>query len=130
MYCTELERINIPAGVKVINAFTFYYCDGITDLIIPDGVIEIGSEAFYSCVKLKNITLPNSVTKIGNNVFDWSIALENVYCKAIVPPTIGKDVFENNATNRKIHVPTASVEAYKSAEGWNNYADNIVGYDF
>jgi hypothetical protein len=27
-------------------------------------------------------------------------------------------------------VPAASVEAYKTAEGWSQYASDIVGYDF
>ena len=29
-----------------------------------------------------------------------------------------------------IHVPQASVEAYKSADGWSGYAAQIVGCDF
>jgi hypothetical protein len=28
----------------------------------------------------------------------------------------------------KIYVPAQSVEAYKSAPGWSDYATNIVGY--
>ena len=39
-------------------------------------------------------------------------------------------MFSNNASGRKIYVPTESVEAYKSADGWSKYADDIVGYDF
>ena len=39
-------------------------------------------------------------------------------------------MFDSNASNRKIYVPTESVEAYKSAGYWNDYADAIVGYDF
>ena len=39
-------------------------------------------------------------------------------------------MFDGNASNRKIYVPMESVEAYKSAEYWKNYADAIVGYDF
>lgn len=38
--------------------------------------------------------------------------------------------FDENATNRKIYVPKESVEAYKSAKYWSDYADDIVGYDF
>ena len=30
----------------------------------------------------------------------------------------------------KIYVPTESVDEYKSAEHWSEYADDIVGYDF
>ena len=35
-----------------------------------------------------------------------------------------------NAKGSLIYVPTASVDAYKASEGWSNYADSIVGYDF
>ena len=31
---------------------------------------------------------------------------------------------------RKIYVPMESVDVYKSAEGWSEYADAIVGYNF
>lgn len=39
-------------------------------------------------------------------------------------------MFYINASGRKIYVPVESVEAYKSASGWKNYADAIVAYDF
>ncbi len=34
------------------------------------------------------------------------------------------------ASGFKIYVPTASVEAYKSASDWDDYYSSIVGYDF
>ena len=39
-------------------------------------------------------------------------------------------MFDNNASGRKIYVPAESVEAYKAAKRWSDYADDIVGYDF
>ena len=39
-------------------------------------------------------------------------------------------MFNDNASGRKIYVPMESVEAYKSAEYWKNYADAIEGYNF
>jgi hypothetical protein len=38
--------------------------------------------------------------------------------------------FSDNASNRKIYVPTQSVTTYKQKSGWSEYADAIVGYDF
>ena len=38
--------------------------------------------------------------------------------------------FESVSADCKIYVPTASVDAYKAADGWSSYADAIVGYDF
>lgn len=31
---------------------------------------------------------------------------------------------------RTIYVPRNSVDAYKAADGWKEYADDIEGYDF
>ena len=39
-------------------------------------------------------------------------------------------MFHFNAGNSKIYVPMQSVEAYKSAPYWSEYADSIVGYNF
>ena len=39
-------------------------------------------------------------------------------------------MFDKNASERKIYVPTKSVLKYKTARYWSDYADAIVGYDF
>lgn len=39
-------------------------------------------------------------------------------------------MFYDNASGFNIYVPTASVDAYKSASYWRNYSSYIVGYDF
>ena len=39
-------------------------------------------------------------------------------------------MFSFNASGRKIYVPMESVNKYKSASYWNDYASKIVGYDF
>jgi hypothetical protein len=53
-----------------------------------------------------------------------------VYCKATTPPVGGDSMFKDNASDRKIYVPSASVDAYKAASVWSTYAADIVGYDF
>ena len=35
-------------------------------------------------------------------------------------------MFSGNATDRKIYVPAGSVDAYKAAEYWKEYASDIV----
>ena len=42
----------------------------------------------------------------------------------------GAVLFRNNAPNCKIYVPIDSVDTYKAANGWKDYAKDIVGYDF
>ena len=55
-------------------------------------------------------------------------ALTSIYCKSTTPPTLGKSFLSNN--NCKIYVPTESVDAYKTADDWKDYADSIEGYNF
>jgi hypothetical protein len=70
------------------------------------------------------------VTEIGKFAFFGCTSLKEVYCKATTPPIGGGSMFDSNASNRKIYVPTTSVNAYKSAAYWSNYASAIVGYSF
>ena len=39
-------------------------------------------------------------------------------------------MFDSYASGRKIYVPRASVDAYKTAKYWSNYKSYIYGYDF
>ena len=103
---------------------------GITEYIIPDGVTKIEMYAVAYCDSLVSITIPDSVTSIGISAFDNCSNLSSVYCKATTPPSGDLWMFDNNATDRKIYVPVESVQTYKSADEWSDYADAIVGYDF
>ena len=82
------------------------------------------------CCELESITIPSSVTYVGAIAFRGCSKLKSVYCKPATPPTGGVYMFDNNASERKIYVPRNSVGTYKSASYWNEYADDIVGYDF
>ena len=127
-YCTNLTSITIPDGVTMIEDSSFFNCSKLTNITIPDGVTTIGNSSFFNCSKLTNITIPDGVTTIGYYAFYECRSLTNVYCKPTTPPTLGSNVYKYPVV--AIHVPQASVEAYKSADGWSEYADKIVGYDF
>ncbi len=126
--CISLISISIPNGVASIEDETFYGCRSLTSITIPDSVTVIGNDVFNDCFGLTSVTIGNGVTSIGRYVFYDCSSLTSVYCKAITPPSRGALVFYNNASDIKIYVPRESVEAYKTR--WNEYADNIFGYDF
>ena len=129
-YCTSLTSITIPDGVTEIGSDAFAGCFSLTSITIPDGVTSIGYYAFFGCSSLTSIAIPDSVTSIGNSALWHCSSLTSVYCKAITPPMGGDNMFSDNSSDRKIYVPTARVDEYKSAEGWSDYAYSIYGYDF
>ena len=128
--CHSLTSVTIPNSVTSIGNSAFVDCYCLTSATIPDGVTSIGEQAFNGCSSLTSITIGNGVTSIGTYAFQDCTSLKEVYCKQTTPPTGGSSMFSSNASGRKIYVPRNSVEAYKSAEYWKDYADYIEGYDF
>ena len=128
--CISLTSVTIPDSVTLIGSYAFEECHSLISVTIGDSVTSIGKDAFFYCKSLTNITIPDSVTSIGEYAFYDCYSLKEVYCKPTIPPMGGYDMFYFNASGRKIYVPVASVEAYKSAEYWSEYADAIVAYDF
>lgn len=138
-YNSSITSITIPDSVNEIRAGAFSCCHSLKSITIPNSVTEIGRLAFFCCFSLTSITIPDNVTKIGDNTFIGCDSLTSVYCKATTPPKallgrFGWKAFVNNAPDLKIYVPKSEgstvLEAYKSAEGWKDYADIIEEYDF
>ena len=134
--CDDVGEYVIPDGVTEITNYSVYYCKSMSSLVIPDSVIRIGEGAFCDCSNLNSVTISDKVEYIGEVAFNLCHSLTSVYCKATIPP-IAEDLywkswgaFDKNASDRKIYVPAESVEAYKSAYRWSEYASDIVGYNF
>ena len=131
VYCRpNATSVTIPDSVTEIGSAAFLGCVTLTSVTIPEGITEIGSQAFSVCTSLTSVTIPASVTSVSYLAFAYCSSLKEVYCKPTTPPTGGDLMFYDNASGRKIYVPTKSVDAYKSAESWSYYADYIEGYDF
>lgn len=123
--CNGLTSISIPSGVTTIDDYAFANCFGLTNLIIPDNVTIIGNNAFHACTNIASCTIGSGITEIQSEAFNQCISLASVTVKASTPPTLGDDVFIYNASTRTIYVPSGSVNTYKTADGWSNYASDI-----
>ena len=102
--------------------------DGKNGVIRCNGVItEIGSTAFYACHNPTSISIPKSVDIINTYAFVGCTNLTDVTCKPTTPPSLGLNIFTNSVIST-VHVPANSVDAYKSANGWVFYKENIVPF--
>ena len=126
----NINKYIIPDNATHICMNTFGGCVNLTEISIPEGVKTIGSFAFARCSALKTITIPESVISIGESALGSCTSLTEVYCKPTTPPTGGSDMFDSNASGRKIYVPIGSGEAYKAKSYWSDYADSIEEKEF
>ena len=125
-----ITNYTIPDSVTTIGDYAFSKSSSLKYVTIPNSVTTIKKYAFNWCYNLTSITLPNSIAIIENDVFDFCWDLISIYCKAIVPPIVNSETFSGSSSNCTIYVPIESVEVYKSADGWSEFADAIVGYNF
>ncbi|MBQ8271579.1 MAG: leucine-rich repeat domain-containing protein [Tidjanibacter sp.] len=101
---------------------------------IPEGITRFFSDnPFAYCNDILSITFPESFNEITSLPYLFERVEESVFCKPTTPPTVlegnlGYDISKDE--HFKIYVPLESVKAYKTADGWSEYADYIVGYDF
>ena len=119
--CQDLRTVVIPNTVTYIDASAFWNCTSLSSVTIGNSVTSIGQEAFSGCTNLHLITIPSSVTFIDDNAF-YDCEELGVRCEAVVPPRLGSMVFNSISF---IDVPGESVDAYKAAEGWSEYASSI-----
>ena len=137
--CRSLTDVYIHDNVSCIESYAFNQCVNISNLYIGNNVQSIYPSSFLGCSSLSEVTIPESVQEIGNSAFRSCSNLKSVYCRPLTPPEAfdwsDSDefewrTFEDIATDAVIYVPAESVDLYKSASGWSDYADIIVAYDF
>lgn len=121
--CTNIEAITLSENLTSIGKEAFRACSSLTSINIPEGVTSIGEYTFYGCSNLTSLTIPEGITSIEKYMFYGCSNLKSVIIKTATPPTLGENSFEN--TTCTIFVPNNSVETYKAADGWSEFADRI-----
>ncbi len=133
--CTSLAGLEIKSTNLTIGASAFENSYLMSYSVhFSTGKVALGNRAFrnsqlgyFSASGITEITF-------GEEVFS---GCENLYLirldKVTTPPAFGKDMLKDctNLTEKGytwgIVVPAASVNDYKTAEGWKDYADIIFG---
>lgn len=127
-YFDELQYFT---GLTGVYTYDFRACTSLRHITLPPQIRNIGTGSFQDCTSLTEIVIPASVQWIGNETFSGCTAL-SVYMESPTPPVLnGPDpegeyhIFYGVP---HIYVPYGSVETYKAAAGWSNYASVISSY--
>ena len=146
-YISGFTSITIPPSVTTFGAYAFTSVSGlnsvtidyasnatlgsyqfsgssITSLTIGSNPTSIGNSMFQNCKKLTTIVIPSNISSIGSSAFEGCSGLTSITVHSTTPPTLEYSVF-NNTNNCPIYVPPESVDAYKAASKWSNYASRI-----
>lgn len=122
-----LATVNLPK-CQTLGAGAFIACPNLTSIDLPS-IVTINSRAFNGNTLLETVILGENITEIGSSAFMGCTALASLTVKATTPPTLGTSAFANTqlagSGTGKIYVPAASVDTYKEANVWSQYASHI-----
>ena len=115
-------RIDMPKEITSAQETIYLKVNdmSVTDIIIPETITAIKPYAFKSC-RVNYVSMHEDISSVGDEAF-YECGLKEVYCKSSTPPIGGDDMFEHNSSELKIYVPETSVDAYKTTDGWKDYA--------
>ena len=130
---TSLSNIGITN--KCGDHLTWSF-DGTTGSLIISGTGEMydytttsaETAAPWSALRsvIKHLIIQLGVTCIGDNSFVYCNNLTDIYCYADDVPNTDSNAFNNSSIgSATLHVPAASLEAYRTTAPWNSFG-NVV----
>lgn len=125
----------VKDGTKVVAGSAFSESHLLESVVFPEGVTHIGDYVFDYAGNSKGnkgaltaIEFPSTVTHIGGGIVNClKSSTVTITVKGNTPPNISPTTFYNGTHSPavKIYVPAGSIEAYKDAYAWSEYADVI-----
>ncbi len=130
-YGTQISHVTFPDHLKEIPYGAFAHTQLMDTLVLPKSLTKIVEGAFYNCEQLEAVIIPEGVTDIDAEAFSRCYHLIYVQCLGKKPPVLHKTVtmfgeiagaFDGvNKEHLTLVVPDGCVEAYRNADGWNEF---------
>ncbi|MDE7161327.1 MAG: leucine-rich repeat domain-containing protein, partial [Anaeroplasmataceae bacterium] len=78
-YCYELEAVNFPDSLEIIEDYAFYQCNAkLKSITLPDGCEVLGEHAFQECTELKEVVLSRNLEILKSYAFYGCSNLERI----------------------------------------------------
>lgn len=119
-----LLSVNLPK-CTILEAFAFSRCQKLTTAVLPK-VTALNASTFNLCTSLQSLDVGSDITTIHGNTFTNLRTKISFIVRATTPPVVSA-TFNMGAGGgfTEIRVPAESVEQYKTAPIWKNYASVI-----
>lgn len=116
-YIGNLESFELPSPYTRPDA---------TAVTVGNCTAQIGQTCFEDFFQLQTVYISSACTSIRLEAFNGCSALTTVTIEATTPPTmVWNNTFQGCTSLQHIYVPAQSVNAYKTAQYWDTYANLI-----
>ena len=122
-----LSSINFPASLESIGYSAFYGSALREADLSKTRITTLESSTFSNCASLTSVQLPSTLTFIDGSAFYNCTSLTEITLNATTPPTFDSWSLSTCSSLKVIYVPTGSVQDYRTAEDWKDYAEKIWG---
>lgn len=114
--------------VTEIADYAFYGQAELPNVMRGVNIAKIGAHAFDGCIQITDISLQSDVLDtIGTEAFKNCKLMSNFDNYTELPPVLGSNAFSGTTYLNRIRVNSSyTVDAYKVATNWSEYADKIV----
>lgn len=118
--CFNLKKITFNEGTEFIGAMAFAGCHDLNEIQLPRSLTTLENNAFSCCSNLVYVNLSSGIKVVGEHCFSQSSSIRTVRCNTVIPPSVGKEPFDNEVIkNAVLMVPQGSLQNYLAHPGWN-----------
>ena len=122
-----ISEFTVSPKFRTFAYQTFAYCTNLTEIRLTEGVTTLGDQWVWGCKNITLIDLPSTITTITSaGIHTYASSGQKNYiviCRAVTPPTLGSSNYLTKLT--AVYVPDESVDAYKTATKWKDFASKI-----
>lgn len=125
-----IPSIHNESSVIGVEASGFRGNQTIYNLTVEEGVVTLGANAFRETVNLSTVILPSTLESIDTYAFEGASSLSAlVLNRSVLHGSItagAAQMLANTSPTLKIFIPKNSIDAYRAAPYWSNFASRFV----